>query len=160
MRLCHAVSMQLQYNRMSNMFSCSHRPFLDNSMPFLVIHLGSAIHFETVIQFFLFIKVPLYPGCSIMLKRTVLATIMQSSTATSMARALLVAMFDLPTLLRSNLKGGASKRPGSKNQPNLNKLDETKLQAIYREWTLLKIFFSAFVFEALTSRIKQPFRPV
>jgi len=61
---------------------------------------------------------------------------MQSTTVTPMARALLMAVFDLQTLLSSNHKGRASKRPGSNSQPKLNKLDGTKLDAVHREWPI------------------------
>jgi hypothetical protein len=55
----------------------------------------------------------------------------QSSIATAMARSLLVSMFDTHTLLTSNLKGGASKRPSTDDSVRFNKLDSRKLEAIY-----------------------------
>jgi len=52
-----------------------------------------------------------------------------SATATAMARSLVVGLFDVETLLNSNLKGGSSKRPG--DGVRLRKLDEAKVEAIY-----------------------------
>jgi len=46
-----------------------------------------------------------------------------------MARSLVVGLFDVETLLNSNLKGGSSKRPG--DGVRLRKLDEAKVEAIY-----------------------------
>jgi len=52
-----------------------------------------------------------------------------TSTPMAMARALLMGMFDMQTLLKSNLKGGAIKRPGA--DVHLHGLDNSKLEAIY-----------------------------
>jgi len=49
-------------------------------------------------------------GCSVKVTRSVLHTLSQSATATAMARRLLLAVFDMETLLNSNLKDGGSKR--------------------------------------------------
>jgi len=51
-----------------------------------------------------------------------------------MARALLVSCFDMTTLLSSNLKGGVSKRSGADETVRLQKLDESKLEAIYNQY--------------------------
>ena len=69
-----------------------------------------------------------------MIPSTALTLARQSSTSTGMARALLVAMFDMETLLTSNLKGGISKRPGNEDGIRLQKLDVAKLEAIYGEY--------------------------
>jgi hypothetical protein len=63
----------------------------------------------------------------------------QATTATSMARTLLLSIFDRSTLLNSNLKGGASRRPGTDEAIRLQKLDEKKLEAIYGNWISLKV---------------------
>lgn len=64
----------------------------------------------------------------------------QSPTATAMARALLMSLFDIETLMNSNLKGGVSKRPGQDDSTaRLQKLDEDKVEAIYGECLLKAI---------------------
>jgi hypothetical protein len=77
------------------------------------------------------VQVPLYEGSQVTLARSAYALAQQSSTATSMARTLLISMFDKQTLMTSNLKGGASKRPGKEDSVRLNRLDSRKLEAIY-----------------------------
>jgi hypothetical protein len=57
-----------------------------------------------------------------------------SNLATSMARTLLISMFDMETLLTSNLKSGPSKRPGTEDSARLNRLDSKKLEAIYSKF--------------------------
>jgi len=52
----------------------------------------------------------------------------------AMARMLLVAVFNHATLLISNLKGRASKRPGSEDSMRLHCMDEGKLEAVYGEF--------------------------
>ena len=93
---------------------------------------------------------PLYPGCPVTVAKSALTVAELSPTPTSMARALLLAMFDVPTLLVSNLKGGSSKRPGMEER-RLQKLDDAKLDAIYGElllnvWYILVHEFSIVVF--------------
>lgn len=68
----------------------------------------------TVYYYCSLVKVPLYPGSAVTITKSSFVSARQAGTATSMARALRMAVFDLPTLLHSNLKGGASKRPGAK----------------------------------------------
>jgi len=69
----------------------------------------------------------------VLVSRAAVTAIRQSTSATAMARMLLVAVFDHSTLLTSNLKGGASKRPGADDGARLQRLDEHKLEAIYCE---------------------------
>jgi hypothetical protein len=71
----------------------------------------------------------LYEGSVATVSRSALLSAQQTTTATSMARSLLMSMFDTATLLNSNLKGGASKRQGYDNRHQ--KLDDAKLEAIY-----------------------------
>lgn len=78
-------------------------------------------------------KVPLYPGSSVMASRLALTAALQSATATAMARALLLAVFDIPTLLKSNLKGGKSKRPDVQQRHTLERLDDHKMTEIFSE---------------------------
>ena len=65
-----------------------------------------------------------------MVSRRAMASAKLSSTATSMARSMLLAVFDSATLLQSNLKGGSSKRPGGVEE-RFQKLDEEKLEGIF-----------------------------
>ena len=78
---------------------------------------------------------PIHEGSSILLSTSALGAIRQSTSATAMARMLLVAVFDHATLLVSNLKGGASKRPGT-DDTRLHRLDAAKLEAIYGEFCM------------------------
>ena len=64
----------------------------------------------------------------------VLGVASQSTTATAMARTLLVATFDMTTLLNSNLKGGCSKTADAEDSVHLQKLDPAKLDAIYGQY--------------------------
>ena len=66
-----------------------------------------------------------------MVTKSALTAAQQSSSATAMARTLLMSVFDLETLLNSNLKGGQSKRPGGDETCRLQKLDAVKLDSIY-----------------------------
>lgn len=71
------------------------------------------------------------PGSSFVIPEAALLMASSSSSATGMARSLLVSLFDMKTLLVSNLKGGCSRRPGSDDAVRLQKLDEARLNAIY-----------------------------
>lgn len=76
---------------------------------------------------------PIYSGSELLISRSAASAVHQATTATAMARVLLLSMFDVPTLLNSNLKGGASKRAGGEDTTRLQPLDQVKLEAIYCE---------------------------
>lgn len=78
----------------------------------------------------------MYPGSAIMLPGAAYVTAQNSTTATAMARTLLLTLFDFNNLLNSNLKGGASKRRND-DAVRYKKLDETKLEAIYCEFSFI-----------------------
>ena len=75
----------------------------------------------------------MYSGSSILISRSAASTASHATSATAMARVLLLAMFDPQTLLSSNLKGGMSKHATGDDATRFQKLDEAKLEAIYSE---------------------------
>ena len=89
------------------------------------------------------------PGSSVFITRNALAAASNSTTATAMARILLLAVFNRTTLLASNLKGGSSKRPGSEDAVRLHKLDPNKVDAIYGELSCKK--WHILTFQTLTT---------
>jgi hypothetical protein len=76
---------------------------------------------------------PVHNGSPVNVSTSAFIAAQQSSTATAMARALLMSVFDIETLMNSNLKGGTSKRSGQDDVARLQKLDEDKVEAIYGE---------------------------
>jgi len=64
----------------------------------------------------------------------VLGVASQSTTATAMARTLLVETTDMTTLLSSNLKGGCSKTAYVEDSIHLQKLHPAKLDAFYGQY--------------------------
>ncbi|XP_066552569.1 uncharacterized protein LOC136718747 [Amia ocellicauda] len=73
--------------------------------------------------------VELYPGSGVFCETMVWRAATQAHSATAMARTLLLGVFDMDTLLRSNLRGGKSKRANYSDQKE--GLDPAKLDAIY-----------------------------
>jgi hypothetical protein len=96
----------------------------------LCAHLFFQCHNNTVFHS-IYLQVPLFDGCDVTLPRSAHALAYQAATATAMARTLLLSLFDTETLLSSNLKGGASKRPGTDESVRFSRLDSRKLEAIY-----------------------------
>lgn len=81
----------------------------------------------------------MYEGSVVHVSRKGMTLAQQATSATAMARTLLLSVFDRATLLSSNLKGGASRRPGTDEAIRLQKLDETKLEAIYGNQISLEV---------------------
>ncbi|RXM37182.1 hypothetical protein EOD39_3148 [Acipenser ruthenus] len=73
--------------------------------------------------------VEVYKGSNVYSEGMVWKAAIQANSATAMARTLLLGVFDMDTLLRSNLRGGKSKRANYADQKE--GLDPLKLDAIY-----------------------------
>ncbi|MGH0128521.1 UNVERIFIED_CONTAM: hypothetical protein FKN15_035372 [Acipenser sinensis] len=74
-------------------------------------------------------KVEIFPGMGVYIDKLSWILAERCSTNTSYARTLTVAVFDIPTLLKSNLRVGGSKRdPTSEKKTPLDRL---KVEAIY-----------------------------
>ncbi|KAK1160326.1 hypothetical protein AOXY_G20465 [Acipenser oxyrinchus oxyrinchus] len=74
-------------------------------------------------------QVEIFPGTGVYIDKLSWILAERCSTNTSYVRTLTVAVFDIPTLLKSNLRGG-----GNKRDPTLEKktpLDRLKVEAIY-----------------------------
>jgi hypothetical protein len=97
-----------------------------------------------------------YPGCRVTLPRSALFAAQQSTTATAMARALLLAVFDRATLLSQQLEGEPSKRPGSEENVRLQKLDDMKLEAIYCKTFIRKFLITSHLYP-LTAKANRHF---
>ncbi|KAJ8248446.1 hypothetical protein GJAV_G00242100 [Gymnothorax javanicus] len=74
-------------------------------------------------------QVEVYPGSSVFCEARVWHAAVQAPSPTAMARTLLLGVFDMDTLLHSNLRGGRSRRPTFPN--HRAGLDPHKLDAIY-----------------------------
>jgi len=74
---------------------------------------------------------PVSPEADLIPANVLNVALQTSLTPTALARALLMGTFDMKTLLSSNLKGGASRRPDCATDIRLQKLDSSKLEAIY-----------------------------
>ncbi|XP_041107757.1 uncharacterized protein LOC121316718 isoform X3 [Polyodon spathula] len=74
-------------------------------------------------------SVEVYKGSNVYSEGMVWKAAIQANSATAMARTLLLGVFDMDTLLRSNLRGGKSKRANYADQKE--GLDPLKLDAIY-----------------------------
>ncbi|XP_034148958.1 uncharacterized protein LOC117594702 isoform X2 [Esox lucius] len=70
----------------------------------------------------------IHPGSGVYVPKNVLWSASHANTPTTMARMLLLGVFDIETLLKSNLRGGKSKNvsPGETKEP----LDRIKIDAI------------------------------
>ncbi|XP_036403321.1 uncharacterized protein LOC118790494 [Megalops cyprinoides] len=74
-------------------------------------------------------QVEVYPGSSVFCEARAWHAAIQAQSPTAMARTLLLGVFDMDTLLHSNLRGGRSRRPTFPN--HRAGLDPHKLDAIY-----------------------------
>ncbi|XP_064172981.1 uncharacterized protein LOC135244541 isoform X1 [Anguilla rostrata] len=74
-------------------------------------------------------QVEVYPGSSVFCEARAWHAAIQAPSPTAMARTLLLGVFDMDTLLHSNLRGGRSRRPTFPN--HRAGLDPHKLDAIY-----------------------------
>ncbi|MFT7805972.1 uncharacterized protein LOC108942615 [Arapaima gigas] len=74
-------------------------------------------------------QVEVYPGSSVFCEARAWHSAIKAHSPTAMARMLLLGVFDMDTLLQSNLRGGRSRRPAFPN--HRIGLDPHKLDAIY-----------------------------
>ncbi|KAJ8359458.1 hypothetical protein SKAU_G00159830 [Synaphobranchus kaupii] len=74
-------------------------------------------------------QVEVYPGSNVFCEARAWHAAIQAQSPTAMARTLLLGIFDMDTLLHSNLRGGRSRRPTFPN--HRAGLDPHKLDAIY-----------------------------
>ncbi|XP_014057193.1 uncharacterized protein [Salmo salar] len=74
-------------------------------------------------------QVEVYPGSGVFCEMRSWHAANQTQSPTAMARTLLLGVFDMDTLLNSNLRGGRSRRPTFPNHRTA--LDPHKLNAIY-----------------------------
>ncbi|XP_035858234.1 uncharacterized protein LOC116048027 isoform X2 [Sander lucioperca] len=70
------------------------------------------------------------PGSGVYVPRSVWRSACQASSGTSMARILLLGVFDIETLVKSNLRGGESKVWKGGDGERRSGLDEIKVKAI------------------------------
>ncbi|XP_039649857.1 uncharacterized protein LOC120555243 isoform X2 [Perca fluviatilis] len=70
------------------------------------------------------------PGSGVYVPRSVWRSACQASSGTSMARILLLGVFDIETLVKSNLRGGESKVSKGGDGERRSGLDEIKVKAI------------------------------
>ncbi|XP_026066013.1 uncharacterized protein LOC113048422 [Carassius auratus] len=70
------------------------------------------------------------PGSGVYVSRSVWRSACQASSGTSMARILLLGVFDIETLIKSNLRGGESKVSKGGDGEKRSALDEIKVKAI------------------------------
>ncbi|XP_039503089.1 uncharacterized protein LOC120459729 [Pimephales promelas] len=70
------------------------------------------------------------PGSGVYVSRNVWRSACQASSGTSMARILLLGVFDIETLIKSNLRGGESKVSKVGDGERRSGLDEIKVKAI------------------------------
>lgn len=76
-----------------------------------------------------------YPGSGVVCDVRSWQAANQAQSPTAMARTLLMGVFDMNTLMNSNLRGGRSRRPAF--QPQRNALDPHKINAIFSRSNLL-----------------------
>lgn len=74
-------------------------------------------------------QVEVYPGSGVLCDFRTWHAANQAQSPTAMARTLLLGVFDMNTLISSNLRGGRSRRPTF--QPQRNALDPHKINAIF-----------------------------
>ncbi|XP_075993311.1 uncharacterized protein LOC142988152 [Genypterus blacodes] len=74
-------------------------------------------------------QVEVYPGSGVLCDLRSWHTANQAQSPTAMARTLLLGIFDMETLMNSNLRGGRSRRPAF--HPQCNALDPQKINAIF-----------------------------
>ncbi|XP_070697526.1 uncharacterized protein [Pempheris klunzingeri] len=74
-------------------------------------------------------QVEVYPGSGVLCDVRSWQAANQAQSPTAMARTLLMGVFDMTTLMNSNLRGGRSRRPAF--QPQRSALDPHKINAIF-----------------------------
>lgn len=74
-------------------------------------------------------QVEVYPGSGVLCDVRSWQAACQTQSPTAMARTLLMGVFDMNTLMNSNLRGGRSRRPAF--QPQRSALDPHKINAIF-----------------------------
>ncbi|XP_068184244.1 uncharacterized protein [Antennarius striatus] len=74
-------------------------------------------------------QVEVYPGSGVLCEVRSWQAANQAQSPTAMARTLLMGVFDMNTLMNSNLRGGRSRRPAF--QPQRSALDPHKINAIF-----------------------------
>ncbi|KAM8739221.1 uncharacterized protein LOC119033292 [Acanthopagrus latus] len=74
-------------------------------------------------------QVEVYPGSGVLCEGRSWQAANQAQSPTAMARTLLMGVFDMNTLMNSNLRGGRSRRPAF--QPQRSALDPHKINAIF-----------------------------
>lgn len=74
-------------------------------------------------------QVEVYPGSGVLCDVRSWQAANQAQSPTAMARTLLMGVFDMNTLMNSNLRGGRSRRPAF--QPQRSALDPHKINAIF-----------------------------
>ncbi|XP_068597581.1 uncharacterized protein [Brachionichthys hirsutus] len=74
-------------------------------------------------------QVEVYPGSGVLCEVRSWQAANQAPSPTAMARTLLMGVFDMNTLMNSNLRGGRSRRPAF--QPQRSALDPHKISAIF-----------------------------
>ncbi|XP_051251692.1 uncharacterized protein LOC127361238 isoform X2 [Dicentrarchus labrax] len=74
-------------------------------------------------------QVEVYPGSGVLCEVRSWQAANQAQSPTAMARTLLMGVFDMNTLMNSNLRGGRSRRPAF--QPQRSALDPHKISAIF-----------------------------
>lgn len=77
----------------------------------------------------------MYPGSGVLCDVRSWQAANQAQSPTAMARTLLMGVFDMNTLMNSNLRGGRSRRPAF--QPQRSALDPHKINAIFSRSNLL-----------------------
>ncbi|XP_061083319.1 uncharacterized protein LOC133117861 isoform X2 [Conger conger] len=82
-------------------------------------------------------QVEVYPGSNVFCEARAWHAAIQAPSPTAMARTLLLGVFDMDTLLHSNLRGGRSRRPTFPN--HRAGLDPHKLDAIYSTLAFLAL---------------------
>lgn len=78
-------------------------------------------------------QVEVYPGSGVLCDIRSWQAANQTQSPTAMARTLLMGVFDMTTLMNSNLRGGRSRRPAF--QPQRSALDPHKINAIFSEFS-------------------------
>lgn len=74
-------------------------------------------------------QVEVYPGSGVLCDSRSWQAASQAQSPTAMARTLLMGVFDMNTLMNSNLRGGRSRRPAF--HPQRSALDPHKINAIF-----------------------------
>lgn len=87
-------------------------------------------------------QVEVYPGSGVLCEVHSWQAANQAQSPTAMARTLLMGVFDMNTLMNSNLRGGRSRRPAF--QPQRSALDPHKINAIFSRFRqFMEMFLSS-----------------